>query len=508
MKKKTYIIIAVFLAYSALLAVFSSGSFPEKIFHGNFWPYLADKPISEDGFYLLTVAEKISKGEGVTYNFHVPTTGIQPLVVFIYSGIAKLNSLSGGDKFSFLRAIIFFNSLLLVVFSCLIFVLLGIIMPDSDKDLLFLLCLVLTTLNFELFILFNNGLETGINLIFITLLLIVSLKFISSNGIKNLLVLSIITGLVIMARIDSVIVVAAIIIYSFFTVRIKLSNMLLFLFVVAAIISPWFIYVYNQTNSLFPSSMQSQVSVINYSDIYFRFTAMMKALLEHITFFIYTGNKDIVLYIYSFVIIFLLVRAELRHRAFMYLFKKNKLIFWFGSALLFQALVYVIFSSAPYFYFRYTAPYIILFIIMGVTLLINVPVLKQVAVNRFVLCSLVVIFFVNVFFYFHSGKLGVHQSLRAGFIKRYFSDSVKVGCFQSGAAGFFNENVYNLDGKIDYNAYISLSKGEILKYIDREKIDVLIEWKEALQFVNHSEHWEKFKYQIMDGKTLCLTRLK
>ena len=370
-----------------------------------------------------------------------------------------------------------------------------------------LLSFLLTALNFEVFILFTNGLETGINLIFITLLLITSLRFIHSTDAKNLLLLAVIAGFTIMARIDSVTIVASVLMYCFFSVKVKIPDLFLCLIVIALLTFPWFIYVYNLTGSLSPSSMQSQVNIISFSNVFVRLISMLKAILQHITLFIYTGSKDAVLYIYGFAVLFLLIKTEVRHKTLLHLFKSNKLLVYFGGALIIQTLIYVVFSFAHYFYLRYTAPIIIIIDMIVIALLIKTLKLRSIAINRVALPSLVIIFFINAFFYFHSGKLGVHQSLRAGFIQHYFNNGVKVGCFQSGVAGFFNENVYNLDGKIDYNAYISLSKGEILRYINQKSIDVLIEWKEALMFVSHNRQWKKFKYQIMDNKTLCLTKL-
>ena len=65
-------------------------------------PYLSDKPIGEDGFYMLDVAWNIANNEGVTYS-EIPTTGIQPLVTLIYSGIAWINiHFLGENKWLFL----------------------------------------------------------------------------------------------------------------------------------------------------------------------------------------------------------------------------------------------------------------------------------------------------------------------------------------------------------------------------------------------------------------------
>jgi len=57
-----------------------------------------------------------------------------------------------------------------------------------------------------------------------------------------------------------------------------------------------------------------------------------------------------------------------------------------------------------------------------------------------------------------------------------FAPNIKIGAFQSGVIGFFNQNVVNLDGKIDFKALEYLKKHQINRYIDNENISVLIDW--------------------------------
>jgi hypothetical protein len=40
---------------------------------------LSDKPVGEDGYYMLTIALNIAQGHGIAYNYSLPATGIQPL---------------------------------------------------------------------------------------------------------------------------------------------------------------------------------------------------------------------------------------------------------------------------------------------------------------------------------------------------------------------------------------------------------------------------------------------
>jgi hypothetical protein len=44
-------------------------------------PYLSDKPLSEDGFYAMTIARNIALGHGITIDGTTWTNGFQPLWV-------------------------------------------------------------------------------------------------------------------------------------------------------------------------------------------------------------------------------------------------------------------------------------------------------------------------------------------------------------------------------------------------------------------------------------------
>ena len=91
----------LFVSFVILLVLGERSGFPLFMNDGNFFPYIIDKPFTEDGFYMMTVAWNIADGKGITYNLERPTTGIQPLVTFLQAGIAKAVLIFGGNKNNF-----------------------------------------------------------------------------------------------------------------------------------------------------------------------------------------------------------------------------------------------------------------------------------------------------------------------------------------------------------------------------------------------------------------------
>ena len=119
LKDKNFLFFSILLiTYGVFLSAFSVADFPNSMKVG-FMPYLSDKPVGEDGFYMLDVAWNIASNKGISYA-GIPTTGIQPLVTFIYSFLAWINiSFLGANKWLFVRHIIFFGTITHIIFSFL-----------------------------------------------------------------------------------------------------------------------------------------------------------------------------------------------------------------------------------------------------------------------------------------------------------------------------------------------------------------------------------------------------
>ena len=112
-EKLTYfVLVPIIILYSLFLTIFAQSGFPQFDSTYFFMPYVSDKIIGEDGYYMLTVAWNLAQGYGISYNFGEETTGIQPLATFVYAVIAKVVQIFEYDKFIFARWTFFFNTIL------------------------------------------------------------------------------------------------------------------------------------------------------------------------------------------------------------------------------------------------------------------------------------------------------------------------------------------------------------------------------------------------------------
>ena len=65
----------------------------------------------------------------------------------------------------------------------------------------------------------------------------------------------------------------------------------------------------------------------------------------------------------------------------------------------------------------------------------------------------------------------------AGIIQDRFATIERIGVFQSGVIGYFNDNIVNLDGKVDHEALQARKTYALPDFADRKGIDALIEWR-------------------------------
>lgn len=490
------------LIYFFSLSFFSLSSFPSKIVNNNFFPYLADKPVSEDGYYMLTTADNIARGKGIVYNFSQPTTGIQPLATFFYAGVAKFVYLFSDNKSSFVRAVIAAAALLELLFVFIIYRIALLIAPGLPRNKLLLFSTFFSLLNFKLFIYFANGLETGLYLVCFGITLIYSFKFAKKRTYSSALVFGILAGLTALARLDFLAVLAVFFLSALFVMKIKFSRLLIAGCMVLAVLSPWLYYVYTVTGSLLQTSITAQASLNPGNEVFSRFTAMFYAVLQHLLPLFYTSGRDyLLLAFFPFIIagiVFLYKKGYFKK------YRNNIIYFWLYGVLFLLPLYFII-SFASYFYLRYSVP--LLAIILPYTAVFAAELFDKYTRRRERIAGAIclALFFTQAYFYFNTGHIGVQQCLRVNFIKSNFSSATKIGVWQSGVTGFYCNNVVNLDGKLNIDAYRSMKQFSIYKYIDAAKIDAIIEWKVAFKNIDTTK-WKLFSSDIGDGKTECWKR--
>ena len=500
-----------YIFYVGILALGSLEGAPKSRYAGPFFPYLTDKPLTEDGYYMLTVAWNIAEGKGFTYNRGIQTTGVQPLATLVYSVPAYIVQSFKGDKYDFARAVIILSALLQVVFAFLIYRIASAITKNTDKGLYFLISVCVVLFNFKVLLNFANGLETGSYLVLLSSYLLYWLRIDSIQNIKQLAIAGIFTGLLLLCRLDSLVILITFYLLIAFTSRIKIYQIALILIIALIIYLPWQIYVMEVTESILQSSAQSQTGFLSYFDKVYQSEQYLSSIIHHLTPFLYTGNIRLWLMfplgiLYLLIVLFLVKKFKIK----IFLPETLNIIRPFFFSIIISLIVFFVFSTAPYFYFRYLVFILVLSLPVGVIILSSILTRVSKRLQILFLLIVLLIFGLQAYLYFHSGKSALTITMRPAFIQEHFDESKLIGAFQTGALGYYVDNVVNLDGKMNIAALQSSKVGIIEQYIDSEGIDVLIEWDDAFMWILDSTYlankWEVYSMDIGDGRTRCYVR--
>src|SRR3990172_7201048 len=180
--------------------------------------YVVDAPTIEDAYYPLSVARNVAMGKGVTIDGINPTNGFQPLFTFLS---VPAFMLAGAERYLAIRYVIVLEWLFYISTAFLI----GLIGRDllrieetNNRSLMFWLTLFVYTASLFVFAQHFNGLETGF-LLFCICLAWRYYQVAQLEKWSSLLILGVILGLVVLARIDTVFLVAALSFYQFLSNR-------------------------------------------------------------------------------------------------------------------------------------------------------------------------------------------------------------------------------------------------------------------------------------------------
>lgn len=276
---------------------------------------------------------------------------------------------------------------------------------------------------------------------------------------------------------------------------------------------PWQLYIWDVTGNLLQSSARSQTGLFPFFDLPYKLEQYFASIIQYLTPFLFTGNILIWL-MFPFGLAYLILlfigykkywRSVISDSAA----KTIKIISITFSVLL---IIYFFFSSAPHFYFRYTA--FLMVLSLPVIVVLFAYLLGRVSRVRvsFILVLVTITFGVQAFLYLHSGKSARAFTVRAEFVENNFTSGNRIAAFQTGVLGYYHENVFNLDGKMDNSALKSLPNEGIAHYIDSLKVDVLIEWKDIISVIFKKEYleknWQVYSEDIGDGRTVCYVRRK
>lgn len=497
-----YLLSAIFIIYVIFLSLFSNAEFPSTEQGTSFLPYLSERPITEDGFYSLKIAWNIGTGKGVTYNFNTPTTGFQPLYVIILSFFAFLTSAFGGDKITYLRIAILFSGLIALFLSYLFYQLTKILDKNLDRIILQLVTSLLVLFNFKLFLNLFNGLETGLYLIFLLLAMIKVQSLIENKkNLKQIILLGFILGLTVLARNDFILITLIVILLLNLSKVIRLKDSIIILTVLFLTVLPWFAFVYSVQGSFIPTSASVQTGLTN-NEIFYRIDQFLYSTFSSYIPFVHAGQSQSAV-IYILIIVFAAFLYKYHLIDIKKYFGLQVIRIWF-AAIIVISIVYLFFASQPYFFFRYLSIHMLIAIPFLTLMITRYLSNKSEKVLSLLALIVIGIFIINIGYYFHYPKQISGLALRTSFISSNQLTEKKIGMAQSGISGYFFDNVVNLDGKVNNDALLAIKTNSLYEYIVKEKIDVLIEWREWFEKIDSiklSGDWQVSDKKVNDNKT-------
>jgi hypothetical protein len=503
---------AVFLAYACLLSIYSVAGFPTSQQTHSFWPWLGNKPVGEDGFYMLTVADNIATTHQITYNYGRAATGIQPLSTIVFAGIAWVVHLFNHGSWMLIRAMIVEGSVLFVCFSWMMAYVVARLGPASRFGTIFTIAFFLTLCDFDLFRLFTYGLETGIYLLLILACFWLTWNITQSgrSSWKDVFLLGITGGFAGLARIDFGIIFAILLVF-FLIKRISTLVQTAASGLIALVItSPWFLFVHSVSGSWLPTSGKAESRIINVHD-WWRLLTMAKALLVHVCPWIYSNLPlSVVLFlgIISLLLMAFLISRAVETRAWLtdrrgYFVRTAP---WIIAIVCF-ATIYTTLFAVVTFYVRYTSFLFILAVPIIALVLAEQP--RVVARPALVIVPLVAFFTFYCGSTLHTGNIGNNWLIDAGYIRQYYP-TAHVAAFQSGTIGYFDRNVDNLDGKLNLGALEALLHHRMDSFIDQENIEVLVEWPSYIHEILPADYvernWQPCPRPLPETLAICLVR--
>lgn len=436
---------------------------------------LHEFPLTEDGYYLLSVSRNIALGNGITIDGQRLTNGFQPLLAAL---LVPVYAFFQGDRYLSLRGVLAVHWLVHVATACL----LGAIVRTSVRqyhpergEVAFWATVFLWLASRYVFLNSYNGLETGCALLFYAL----AWRLYQRDWVQGwkLIGFGVVLGLLVLARIDAAIFVATLAGFEFFRRRLSAQDRIVrvvALALVPFVISlPWWLYNLVFFGSLMPSSGTSQTAPFSMARVEPMVRAVLQVFVPYIQVRWIEGLPQMALQaliaIAAVAFFIKTIYPHIRHSNTAHFSR----VLLTSTAIL--CLYYLLSSGAPHFYGRYLTPFMLLSIPLAGLALANLPRFRGLATLG-VVGPILLIAMVSIVGY-HLQR-GVSKSPfyndQLQLIASYVPPTDVVGAAQSGTIGYFRDRVVNLDGKV--NAEAIPYRDTMWVYLENEGITWFCDW--------------------------------
>lgn len=462
---------------------------------------LPHTPMTEDGFYMLTVARQLATGHGISYDGVHATDGVQPAVLFLYAPAFLISR----DPFVRPQRIVLALELALFVASALVCGRIAAsIAPDRPRESAAVATLWWLS-SYPIFRHSLNGLETGLYLLGQLLLLLWILRHRSElASTRGAMRLGVFLGLLVLVRVDAVFLVASVAIAYVMrwgrplalVDRVRLA--MICSGAAALVAGGWFVRSVLLFGTLMPSSGAAQSQHVTAALNLQRLLAALSqplfpALLLPVGLrFSWSGA---ICWLAVLALAWALV-ARVAGRRLVSAATDAWLPFWLAATA--WSFFYVLAFGAPHFMERYLVPFAV-----PVVPLLAVTLARALRAGR--MASRIVgaawAIAIAIALTQHGLRLGGsqlatrnrHYLAQYGQLTAPLPPNVVVGAAQSGTVGFFHPKTVNLDGKLNRQALAALRSGELWRYVDESDIEYVIDWP---QWVNDAigprkDGWEK-----------------
>jgi hypothetical protein len=450
-----------------------------------------DLPLTEDGYYVMTIARNVARGVGFSVDGTTLTNGFHPLWG-VLSSLAFLVG-AGSDELS-MRLVLVASATTTVVSAVLWARLFSNLFGTDNR--LYRLCFVLIYLtSFQLLAQHFNGLETGL-----LLALLGAIGFYWSSSEPSLgrnAILGLLLGLLVLVRIDTGLFAVVVALEALWRGRRKPGRTLAEVFVMGAmatlIAGPWFAYNIILTGKLMPvSGLALAIEMATPQPLARSITALSAIVRNGVLNILgeISRTTDLIVLLAAGGLTFVLLRSEGPHpwqaqageRARRSLVYIGMITVYLMGVIVF----YAIDSNAVFFYQRYfilvsvLAAGVFAFLLWRVAISAASWVVVPVAV---VLVGLTLVTILG----WHGVPLGERlnrlQAERNGpcLEQVEIARSVRlpgeiVAGIQSGTLAFFVEGAINLDGRVNFAAYKARLAGKLMDYVLAQRIGLLVDY--------------------------------